>query len=56
MIALLASVLVLVVVDIEPIDRVALAFVTGEGTGLVMLGLVLPRWVRRTPKPQVASA
>ncbi len=42
-IALLVTLLVL---NIEPIDRVAVAFVVGEGTGLLMLGLVLPRWAR----------
>jgi len=38
---LVAAVAVLIFVDIEPISRVALAFAAGEGTGLVLLGLVL---------------
>ena len=38
---LVAAVAVLVFVDIEPISRVALAFAAGEGTGLLLLGLVL---------------
>ena len=42
-IALGGAVLVLVASPLEPIDRVALAFVVGEGVGLVSLGLVLPR-------------
>ncbi|MFV1998998.1 MAG: lipopolysaccharide biosynthesis protein [Acidimicrobiia bacterium] len=37
----------LVASDLEPISRVALAFVAGEGTGLLLLGLVFPRFVSR---------
>lgn len=43
-IALIAAVGVLVLGGMEAVDRVALAFVVGEGTGLGLLGLVLPRW------------
>jgi hypothetical protein len=46
-VALAAAVGVLFVADMEPVNRVALAFVVGEGTGLAVLGLVLPRWVGR---------
>lgn len=41
-IALLASLAVLVVLDIDPIERAALAFAVGEGVGLATLGLVFP--------------
>ncbi len=40
-VGLAAALTVLIVVEIEPVSRVALAFAAGEGTGLVMLGLVL---------------
>jgi O-antigen/teichoic acid export membrane protein len=40
-VGLVVSISVLVLVEIEPVSRVALAFAAGEGTGLVMLGLVL---------------
>ncbi|GMR02400.1 MAG: hypothetical protein BMS9Abin20_0735 [Acidimicrobiia bacterium] len=40
-VGLIAATAVLVVVPIDPISRVALAFAAGEGTGLVLLGLVL---------------
>ncbi len=40
-IGLVAALAALILVDIEPINRVALAFTVGEGSGLVMLGLVL---------------
>ena len=46
-VGLIASVSVIVVSGIEPITRVALAFVVGEGVGLVMLGLVLPAVIVR---------
>ena len=45
--ALFAAVAVLIVGDTEAVNRVALAFVVGEGTGLLLLGLVLPRWAGR---------
>jgi O-antigen/teichoic acid export membrane protein len=48
--ALVASAAILVLVDIEPISRVALAFAVGEGTGLVMLGAVLARHRKVRPK------
>lgn len=45
-IALIAAIATLVFVTaLDPIERVALAFVVGEGTGLVLLGLVFPVWV-----------
>ncbi len=47
-IGLLVSVVTLILTGLAPIDRVALAFVMGEGTGLAMLGVVLPRWARRS--------
>jgi len=40
-VGLIAATAILVVVPIDPISRVALAFAAGEGTGLVLLGLVL---------------
>jgi len=40
-VALVISFVVLITVDIEPVSRVALAFASGEATGLVMLGFVL---------------
>jgi hypothetical protein len=46
-VALVSSILVLVVSTLAPIDRVALAFVVGEGIGLIALGLMLPRLVLR---------
>jgi len=42
-VGLIAALTVLMLADIEPINRVALAFTVGEGSGLVMLGLVLTR-------------
>ena len=50
-VALIAGLAIVVLVNIEPITRVALGFAVGEATGLVMLGLVL---VRRE-RPSVAS-
>jgi hypothetical protein len=41
--ALAASAAILLFVGIEPVNRVALAFAVGEGTGLAMLGIVLAR-------------
>jgi O-antigen/teichoic acid export membrane protein len=49
LVALGAAVLVLAVSTLAPIERVALAFVVGEGVGLVALGLVLPRMVSTVP-------
>lgn len=40
-----ASIATLVIVNLDPIDRVATAFVVGEGTGLLLLGLVFPWFV-----------
>ena len=40
-VGLVVSVAVLILVEIDPVSRVALAFAAGEGTGLVMLGTVL---------------
>jgi len=48
---LVASVLVLALIQIDPINRVALAFTVGEGTGLVMLGVVLANGKRSGPQP-----
>lgn len=45
--ALVASIVTLAVSSLEPIDRVALAFVVGEGTGLLTLGLIVPFAVGR---------
>jgi hypothetical protein len=42
-VALAASASILIFVDVEPVNRVALAFAVGEGTGLAMLGIVLAR-------------
>ena len=42
-VALAASGAILVFVGIEPVNRVALAFAVGEGTGLAMLGFILAR-------------
>ncbi|MDJ0925034.1 MAG: hypothetical protein QNJ77_10770 [Acidimicrobiia bacterium] len=53
--ALVAAIGIVIFVDMEPVNRVALAFLVGEGCGLVMLGIVLPRWARRltvTHKPR----
>jgi len=44
---LFVALAVLLVSDLEPISRVALAFVAGEGTGLILLGLVFPRFVSK---------
>jgi hypothetical protein len=46
LVALVAAVTVLLLSDMEPVNRVALAFFVGEGCGLAMLGLVLPRWAK----------
>jgi hypothetical protein len=43
MLALAAAGAILVLTGLDPVDRVALAFAVGEGTGLIMLGVVLPR-------------
>jgi len=43
--SLVLSIGVLVVLNLDPIDRVATAFVVGEGTGLLLLGLVIPIFV-----------
>jgi len=40
-VALVSAGAVLVLVDIEPVSLVALAFAVGEGVGLILLGLVL---------------
>lgn len=40
-IGLIIALAVLVTVDIDPVSRVALAFAAGEGSGLLMLGVVL---------------
>jgi O-antigen/teichoic acid export membrane protein len=40
---LVAALAILVLVPIDPVNRVALAFVAGEGVGLLMLGVVLPQ-------------
>lgn len=40
--ALIASLVVIVVSTLDPINRVALAFVVGEATGLLTLGVVIP--------------
>jgi hypothetical protein len=45
--ALVGAIVVLTFSTLEPINRVALAFVIGEGVGLLLLGLVLPRAVTR---------
>ncbi len=42
-VALVAASAILVFTDLEPVNRVALAFAVGEGTGLLMLGVVLSR-------------
>ena len=42
---LVAAIGVLVFAGLDPIDRVAAAFVAGEGTGLVFLGLIFPWFV-----------
>jgi len=47
LIGLAVALAVLFLSDLEPINRVALAFVAGEGTGLVLLGLVFPRVLLR---------
>lgn len=47
--ALAAAAAILAFVGIEPVNRVALAFAVGEGTGLVMLGFVLVRHRSVTP-------
>lgn len=46
-IGLIATVSVIVVSGLEPITRVALAFVVGEGVGLLMLGVALPALIIR---------
>jgi len=40
---LVAALMVLVLVGMDPVNRVALAFVVGEGVGLLVLGVVLPQ-------------
>ncbi len=45
--ALAGAIGVLAISTLAPIDRVALAFVIGEGVGLVLLGLILPRIVAK---------
>ena len=47
-VGLVSALAVLMLSTLEPVDRVALAFVFGEGTGLLMLGLVLPAIPRVT--------
>ncbi|MGI9667632.1 MAG: lipopolysaccharide biosynthesis protein [Acidimicrobiia bacterium] len=47
-IALLAAIATLALSDLAPVERVALAFVVGEGTGLALLGLVFPYFILRT--------
>jgi len=49
--ALATSAAILVFVGIEPVNRVALAFAVGEGTGLVMLGFALARHRGAIRKP-----
>ena len=51
--ALAASAAVLAFVGIDPVNRVALAFAVGEGTGLLMLGFVLGR--HRDASPRVVE-
>jgi len=46
-IGLVMSILTLVVAPLEPIDLVSLAFVVGEGTGLLMLGIAMPALITR---------
>jgi O-antigen/teichoic acid export membrane protein len=48
LVGLLASVLVLVLSSLDPIDRTALAFAVGEGVGLGVLGLGVPLIVLRS--------
>jgi len=47
--ALGSAILILALSSLEAIDRVALAFVVGEGVGLLLLGLLLPRAVSHQP-------
>jgi hypothetical protein len=56
-VALGAALAVLVVSPLDPIDRVALAFVAGEGSGLFFLGILLPALgiaTRHGSSPRVA--
>jgi O-antigen/teichoic acid export membrane protein len=55
-VGLSAAILVLVLSGLDPVDRVALAFVFGEGTGLLMLGIVLPGIPRITRMADPAGA
>ncbi|MGI9585902.1 MAG: hypothetical protein ACR2N7_09970 [Acidimicrobiia bacterium] len=55
-IALGVAIAVLVVSSLDPIDRVALAFVAGEGSGLLVLGVIFPALgiaTRRGTSPRV---
>lgn len=47
-IALISALLVLVFSNLEPIDRVALSFVVGEGSGLLILGIAVPLSILRS--------
>ena len=42
-IGLIGAIAVLAVSTLDPVNRVALAFVVGEGVGLLMLGLIMPK-------------
>ena len=54
-VSLVAALVVLLVVDLEPLVRVALAITVGEGVGLVMLSVVLrPRLSGSEPGPSSA--
>ena len=53
--ALAAWASILIFVDVEPVNRVALAFAVGEGTGLAMLGIVLARYRRLKTQPTEGS-
>jgi hypothetical protein len=46
-VGLVGAIGVILFIDMEPVNRVALAFLIGEGSGLAMLGIVLPHWARR---------
>lgn len=54
-VGLFAAISTLLVVDIDPISRIALAFVIGESAGLLMLGVVLTRR-RNSASLEIASA
>lgn len=47
-VALIAALATLVLSPLPPVERVALAFVVGEGTGLFLLGLIFPWFVVRS--------